>query len=590
MSSSESEWDSGNDCEWEWGVPEQGRFAPGKDIGLMTYKEMYDTVIQWHIKAAGEHLCVHCRLPYCKSGANKAACPAIVTFYCGHGRDHGNQAGHKSPVNETAARVDRTEEKLRTKFTECGFKCTVRRVCMEGDGCAPQPEDGTKALSGHHLHLTNPHKFMWYFDSFSRQESFKQKGPRTENQQWTHSGHLKGSVNMGRLSDIHHQYIEDLVNQHVGVPSIQSGLLAKFQINFSDQQIYHALKSMGYNVTDDGLVQQTFAAGRSEGNDCMTFLKNLGRQKDVTFCVLGENLETSTETTQVFQTYMKGFAASDLSDLLMVDDDYDGTDCCRKSAPPKTGMAARDGEELVHGRIYDKNRFITINGQRMFYISILWIQKRELRNFQAYPEVLIMDDKKKTNKHGHSFFAGVGVDALWRNNTLFRSWSPNNTHDALNWMMTVAVVHLLPQTLRSRIKCVFTDHCGTMTPILAKVCGDPDVFPNARHFLCVYHVVRNFFQEFGQGHSKKWRLKSSTQQYRKGGKIEWAYAWQKNCASAIFRLAVCETRSEFEACKMTPTRTEMSKTVVLPKLVIRLQESFLALTKMMSGRVFCGKE
>ncbi len=132
---------------------------------------------------------------------------------------------------------------------------------------------------------------------------------------------------------------------------------------------------------------------------------------------------------------------------------------------------------------------------------------------------------------------------------MFRSWSPNNTHDALNWMMTVAVVHLLPQTLRSRIKCVFTDHCGTMTPILAKVCGDPDVFPNARHFLCVYHVVRNFFQEFGQGHSKKWRLKSSTQQYRKGGKIEWAYAWQKNCASAIFRLAVCETRSEFEACK-----------------------------------------
>jgi hypothetical protein len=212
-------------------------------------------------------------------------------------------------------------------------------------------------------------------------------------------------------------------------------------------------------------------------------------------------------------------------------------------------MAARDGEEYMHGRVYDKERIVTINDQRMFCISVVWIHKRELRNFEAYPEVLVMDDKKKTNKHGHSFFAGVGVDSLWRNNTLFRSWSPNNTYDALNWLVTVALVHLLSPRLRSRIKCVFTDHCGTMTPILAKVCGDKDVFPKARHFLCVYHIVRNFFQDFGQGHKKQWKLKSSTQQYRKGGNIQWAYAWQKNCASAIFRLGVCETREEFQACK-----------------------------------------
>ena len=160
-----------------------------------------------------------------------------------------------------------------------------------------------------------------------------------------------------------------------------------------------------------------------------------------------------------------------------------------------------------------------------------------------------MDDKKKTNKHQHSFFAGIGVDALWRNNTLFRSWSPNNTHDALNWMMTKAIVELVPARLRARIQCVFTDHCGVMTPILSKVCGDADVLPSAKHYLCVYHLVRNFFQDFGKGHSKRWSMKSSTQKYRKGGEIVWAYAWQKNCASAIFRLGVCESREEFEQCK-----------------------------------------
>lgn len=517
MTSDESEWDSEEDCLWEWDIPQQASFAHGKNIGMMTYREMYETVIQWHLKVAGEQLCVHTRLPYSKSGSDKTACPSHVTFYCGHSRDHGDQAGTKSPANAGAARADRTEEKLRTKYTECGFKCTVRRMCTDSDGSAPLPKAGTKALKGHQLHMTNPHKFMWYFDSVSRQNQLNQKGPRTDNQKWVHKGHLKGLLSTGRLNETHEKYIEDMVHQNVSVPSIQSGLLSKFRINFSDQQIYHALRKMGFSVGEDGLIKQTFAVPRTEGSDTMNLLKNLALQKDVSMCILCENIDESTESNQVFETYTKGFGKSDMAHLDMVNADYDGTDCLKKSAPPKNGMAAGDGEELIHGRIYDKDRIITVNSQRIFCISVVWIHKREIRNFQAYPEVLVMDDKKKTNKHGHSFFAGVGVDALWRNNTLFRAWSPNNTHDALNWLMTIAVVHLVPQNLRARIKCVFTDHCGTMTPILAKVCGDKDVFPNARHFLCVYHVVRNFFQDFGQGHNKRWNLKNSTQQYRKGG-------------------------------------------------------------------------
>jgi hypothetical protein len=353
MNSSESEWDSEEDCEWEWDVPEQGRFAHGKNIGYMTYREMYDTIIQWHIKEAGEHLCIHGRLPYNKSGADKTACPSYVTFYCCHTRDHGNQAGRKSPVNEGAARANRTEEKLRMKYTDCGFKCTVRRICSEGDGCAPVPQQGAKALSGHQLHMTNLHKFMWYFDSVSRQQSFNQKGPRTDNQKWTHKGHLKGLIKMGRLNDQHKIWIEEMVNQNIGVPSIQTGLLSKFRMNFSDQQIHHALRTMGHSVADDGLIKQTFGTARTEDNDAMTTLRNLARQKDVTMCILCENMDTSTEHTQVFETYVKGFGKSEMADLEMVDGDYDGTDCCRKSAPPKEGMAARDGEECVHGRIYD---------------------------------------------------------------------------------------------------------------------------------------------------------------------------------------------------------------------------------------------
>ena len=322
--------------------------------------------------------------------------------------------------------------------------------------------------------------------------------------------------------------------------------MKEFGHYISDHQVYHALQGLGWSVTDDGLTKDFISAPKRGTNDCTSLLTTLSLQKSVSYCILVENLVDSTETKQVFQTYLK---KSGSKEYVLVDDEYDGTDCCKSTAPPTTGAASLHGEQSWHGRVYDASRLITVNGETCFFISVVWMHDRELRNFSAYPEVLVMDDKKKTNKHHHSFFAAIGVDAMWRNNTLLRSWSPNNTHDALNWMMKLAFVHLVPARVRSRIKCVFTDHCGVMTPILAKICGDKDVLPNAKHYLCIYHVVRNFFQEFGQGHNKKFQLRASTQKYRKGGDITWAYAWQKNCASSIFRLGVCESKEEFDACK-----------------------------------------
>ncbi len=50
-------------CSWNWDIPQGDGFAPGKDIGFMTYRDMYEKVTTWHMKVAGETLCVHGRLP-----------------------------------------------------------------------------------------------------------------------------------------------------------------------------------------------------------------------------------------------------------------------------------------------------------------------------------------------------------------------------------------------------------------------------------------------------------------------------------------------------------------------------------------------
>ena len=175
----------------------------------MTYAEMYAKVNEWHTNVAGEPLCVHCRMP---RGAKPGSAPHIVQFYCSHGRDHGDQSGRKEPKTPQAARADRSQEKLRTKFSQCCFNCTVRRDVPEDDDDSaevlePLPaqaagDTAVKGLSGHQKHLKNATKFLWYFDSIKRQESRKTRGPKPDNQQWAHSGHLKSYHHVGKVTRV----------------------------------------------------------------------------------------------------------------------------------------------------------------------------------------------------------------------------------------------------------------------------------------------------------------------------------------------------------------------------------------------------
>ena len=51
-----------------------------------------------------------------------------------------------------------------------------------------------------------------------------------------------------------------------------------------------------------------------------------------------------------------------------------------------------------------------------------------------------MDAKAKTNDMRHAYFAGVGVDSFWLNNTVFRCWIPNQTDSAYVGAATVVAL------------------------------------------------------------------------------------------------------------------------------------------------------
>jgi hypothetical protein len=207
-------WDD-DQFSWDWDIPQDSSFAPGKDIGLLTYREMYEKVTTWHMKVAGEPLCVHGRLPRDSKErkAKPGEAPHIVQFYCSHGRDHGDQSGRISPKQPEAVRASRSNENMRTKFSDCSMRITVKREVGDNDGCAEVRDK----LKGHQLHLTNTSKFQWYFDSAQRQASSKCK--RTDNQHWAHSGHVKGKLVTGRVTPQVLKFIESLADQNITVPS-----------------------------------------------------------------------------------------------------------------------------------------------------------------------------------------------------------------------------------------------------------------------------------------------------------------------------------------------------------------------------------
>jgi hypothetical protein len=204
--------------------------------------------------------------------------------------------------------------------------------------------------------------------------------------------------------------------------------------------------------------------------------------------------------------------------------------------------------EEIHGRMYDTSRIVEMNGERKFFIGVIWTQSDELRMFEAFPEVLVMDAKAKTNKYKHAYFAGVGVDSFWLNNTLFRAWVPNQTDETYTWMTTVGLPAIVPAKILKKVRSIFTDDDGVVNTGIEFLQQCEEIFEYAKAYLCGYHIVRNFHAEFGIGCKQKFGLRQSSTKYRKGGVIEWGHPWQQRCADAIYRMQLCESESEADAC------------------------------------------
>jgi hypothetical protein len=94
------------------------------------------------------------------------------------------------------------------------------------------------------------------------------------------------------------------------------------------------------------------------------------------------------------------------------------------------------------------------------------------------------------------------------------------------WILTRGIPLLIPEHVRASIQVLMSDADPSMGAVTRDCCRPTGSFPNADHELCVYHMERIVFAEFGVGASiTQFDLQKSTMTRGKRGKnkFNWVY-------------------------------------------------------------------
>lgn len=517
----------------------EGIFKEGHTFAPMTYRDLCEHVAFESCRLGGPPLRPQRRL-------GDGGVIEYVSFYCPHGRKHMDQAGRSDkPIkNPTGDRPSREKEERRIMFCDCEFQFRVVRDTRVPPSYVVEDKDKADSVdaeassSGKEASDLSQRKqekdsiiYGWYVDSQARQ---KQEGRYKKDYHCFIHNHLRRSQPIADIDERMRQVIKDDATHNIAIGSISSKIYSQFGVYLSDEQLRWELQKLDINVKGGRIDLQSSGIMSSSQN----FVNSMLADDSLSVAFLFENLTTSTERQIVYDTYVD-------SKLVAAGDQSVGVDVSKPKA-----LDVGSNEVLEHGRIYDKNRIVCMPDCRdkLFLVGVCWVDHRELRVFQHYPEILVVDSKANTNKYKKAFFSGVGIDGLWKNCTLFRSWIPNQTEASYAWLITRAIPLLIHSNILKKIEVIMSDADATMGAVITGCCGHGKIFPKAMHCFCVYHFERNFFQEFGVG-SRHLGLKKSSMSRRKGGDIEWGHSWQKELVSAIYKCQRCESEAEFEHCK-----------------------------------------
>ncbi|XP_020266548.1 protein FAR1-RELATED SEQUENCE 5-like [Asparagus officinalis] len=145
-----------------------------------------------------------------------------------------------------------------------------------------------------------------------------------------------------------------------------------------------------------------------------------------------------------------------------------------------------DKKEMSDGFFYD---YAVDEGGRL--TRIFWADVIGRRNYDVFGDVISFDSTYSTNKYNMKFVPFTGLDNYKKCVVFAAGLIAKEDIDNYVWIFEVFMKCMIREP-----KCIVTDQCPTMKQAI------PTVFTEARHRLCMWHIMKKFNQKLAKCISK----------------------------------------------------------------------------------------
>lgn len=144
-----------------------------------------------------------------------------------------------------------------------------------------------------------------------------------------------------------------------------------------------------------------------------------------------------------------------------------------------------------HGQMSLQSTLIGIRDRlvvgKKVLLAVAWTRLDERRLFDLFPEVLIVDVTFGTNDEARPQWVSAAFDGNMNVFTPVRAFLPSQCKWVFDWLFSTAMPSLLSKDALGRIRLVISD--GDEKIYSAFDANQKRHYPNAKHGLCVYHLV-----------------------------------------------------------------------------------------------------
>jgi hypothetical protein len=245
--------------------------------------------------------------------------------------------------------------------------------------------------------------------------------------------------------------------------------------------------------------------GTSHANKLVALLKKLSAQGHLKFIALFHEIQDTSlvavskyhQKKEEAERKKRKEAAEALVELSQVDDAPTkiNLDVVGSNVGPSTGPQIQlqsPEDELSLGMILEPIRDRLKVGQKVL-LAAAWARNDERRLFEMFPEVLMFDVTAGTNSEGRPLGCTASPDGNMKVFTPVRVFMPSECYWVFHWIFRTAIPSLLGKDSLKRTQLVLSD--GDKNIYNAFDNCREELYPNAVHALCMYHLVTKQLHE-----------------------------------------------------------------------------------------------